>query len=44
MINGKNDFLIIGNTYKYLSELNNNNSGLDNVYFKLLENQYLRKN
>ena len=43
LINGKNDFLIIGNTYKYLSELNNNNSGLDNVYFKLLENQYLRK-
>jgi hypothetical protein len=44
LINGKNDFLIIGNTYKYLSELNNNNSGLDNVYFKLLENQCLRKN
>ena len=43
-VKGKNDFLIIGNTYKYLADFNQLDSTIDTAYFRLLENQYLKKN
>ena len=43
-IKGKNDFLIIGNTYKYLADFNKINPTMDTTYLRLLENQYLKKN
>ena len=36
------DFLIIGNTYKILARYSKKNLFFDSLYFKLLENQYLK--
>jgi hypothetical protein len=36
------DFLIIGNTYKILAQYSKKNLFFDSLYFKLLENQYLK--
>lgn len=38
-----NDTLIIGNIYKTLEQYSKSKGSFDNLFFKLLENQYLKK-
>ena len=38
------DFLIIGNTYKFLGRYSSQNKFFDDLYFLLLENQCLKQN
>jgi hypothetical protein len=37
------DTLIIGKIYKELEQYSKNKGSFDNLFFKLLENQYLKK-